>query len=98
MTDFFQHEPTCSFESHRWVLDIEDGHASIDCLDPCEDVFDPDGLIPVCLAGVEPEEIFAQIPVTVTYVDDSTPSSIDGPAEYGFYLEVRPVAEEEPNL
>jgi hypothetical protein len=43
---------------------------------------------PVCFAGIDSEEIYAEIPVTVTYVDDSTPSTPYGPAEYGHYLEV----------
>jgi hypothetical protein len=93
-------KPTCTFESHRWELEVEGGRADLTCTDPCDSrpdehvrsapLFDPAEPPPVCLFPWEPEDIVMDIPVTVTYVDDSTPSTPAGPAEYGYYLEVRP--------
>lgn len=83
---------TCSFESHGWALEIDNGSATVQCVDPCDpDLFDPAGKTPVCLCGWEPEDFHTPepIPVKVTYVDDSTPPTPAGPAEYGYYLEVR---------
>jgi hypothetical protein len=85
---------TCTFESHTWHLDVESGHATITCADPCDpDVLDlSSGNLPACLCDWQPEDFGTAepIPVRLTYVDDSTPSTPMGPAEYGYYIEVRP--------
>lgn len=84
---------TCTWESHHWTLEVEDGRASIMCADPCEPLHDPAGPIPVCLCDWQPEDYHTPepIPVALTFVDDSTPSTPAGPAEFGFYIEVRAV-------
>lgn len=83
-------KPNCTFESHRWELEIDHGIARLACTDPCDpSPFDP-AEPPVCLHPWDAEDLAMDIPVTVTYVDDSTPSTAAGPAEYGYYLEVRP--------
>lgn len=86
------HPITCTWESHQWTLDVEDGRAFVACADPCEPLHDPAGPIPVCLCEWQPEDLFTpdSIPVRLVYVDDSTPSTPAGPAEYGFYIEVHP--------
>lgn len=84
---------TCTWESHKWHLWLEDGKFSIQCADPCDlNQIDPasgKGL-PVCHWEFYPEDCGTPepIPVKLTYVDDSTPSTPAGPAEYGFYIEV----------
>lgn len=85
---------TCSFESHRWVLHVEGGRASISCADSCDPTwFDPAGRTPACLCDWQPEDFFGEdIPVALEYVDDSTPSTPAGPAEYGYYIVVRAAA------
>jgi hypothetical protein len=84
-------KPTCTFASHSWELEVEGGRANLTCKDPCDPaLFDPARLEPLCLFPWEPEDLVMDIPVTVTHVDDSTPSTPAGPAEYGFYLEIRP--------
>ena len=84
---------TCTFASHNWTLEVEDGRASIMCADPCDvNLFDPSSRsTPVCLCDWQPEDFSTPdgIPVALTYVDDSTPSTPAGPAEYGFYIEAR---------
>ncbi len=86
-------KPTCTFESHKWALEIEDGHAHIHCCDPCDpSAFDPSAGQATCASDLWNQEDFhtpGAIPVRLTYVDDSTPSTPAGPAEYGFYIEVR---------
>lgn len=85
-------EPTCTFEFHQWILEIEDGRVCILCVDPCDpELFNPNSRIPTCLAPWESEDYSTPepIPVKLTYVNDSTPSTPAGPAEYGFYIEVR---------
>lgn len=86
------HVPTCSFDTHCWTLEIEDGHVSISCVDPCDgDLFNPSGSPPMCLHDWQPEDYSTPepIPVKLTFVNDSTPSTPAGPAEYGYYIEVR---------
>lgn len=85
-------KPGCSWETHRWALSIEDGRASIQCSDPCEGPFDPEKPIPACSPHLDmpmAEDIYIEdLPVRVHYVDDSTPSTPVGPAEYGYYFEI----------
>lgn len=84
--------PTCTFESHKWTLEIEEGRASIHCCDPCDpSTFHPAAGDATCEYPWEPEDLTTPdpIPVLPTYVDDSTPCTPAGPAEYGFYIEVR---------
>jgi hypothetical protein len=87
-------EITCTWESHTWHLWLEDGKFSIQCADPCDlNQFDPAaGKMPLCHWEFDPEDCGTPepIPVRLTYVDDSTPSTPMGPAEYGFYIEVGP--------
>jgi hypothetical protein len=72
------------------VLEIEDGNVHLACKDSCDPaLFDPSAPTPVCLVGWLAEDLIAEVPVTVTYVDDSTPSTPAGPAEFGFYLEIQ---------
>lgn len=88
------HKP-CDFADHRWVLDVEDGRACVRCADPCDpNVYDLAGRTPTCLCDWQPEDFHTPepLPVVLTYVDDSTPSTPAGPAEYGYYIEVRATA------
>lgn len=82
---------TCRVETHRWHLDLDDGSFHITCMDPCEGHFDPSAPQPVCRHDFEPHDFTTPDPlaITLTYVDDSTASTPAGPAEYGFYIEVR---------
>ncbi len=87
------HKPDCTFESHSWVLEVEDGRFQVICADPCDAaLFDPSEPTPRCLHDWEPEDFHTPepLPVQLVYVDDSTPSTPAGPAEYDFYIEVRP--------
>lgn len=88
------HEITCSFDSHKWGVELEEGNYRVVCLDPCDmEKFNPAGSgIPACHWEIYPEDFHtpAPIPVKLNYVDDSTPSTPMGPAEYGFYVEVYP--------
>lgn len=83
------HKPSCTFSGHHWALEIEQGQVSFHCLDPC----DPDlyEWVPSCHNEFYAEDCFTpeRIPVALKWVDDSTPSTPAGPAEYGFYIEVR---------
>jgi hypothetical protein len=85
-------KPTCSFASHSWTLEIDEGRAYIQCADPCDPaLFDPAaGNTPVCLVEWQPEDHCTPdpIPVRLVFVDDSTPSTPAGPAEWGYYIEV----------
>ena len=84
--------PDCTFESHSWTLEIEEGRASIMCTDPCDpNLFNPACRAPACLCDWQLEDYSTPepIPVALTYVDDSTPSGPWGSAEYGYYIEVR---------
>lgn len=90
------HEITCTFESHKWELTVEDGYVSVQCTDPCDDpfkpkLFDPSKPAPICLHDWQPEDFFTPepIPVTCQIVHESTPSTPAGPAEYSYYIEVR---------
>lgn len=87
----------CQVEDHRWTLSVEEGRAELVCLDPHPQQFaeevDPQRGMPVCLDPYwEPEDLFAEVAVQVRHVDDSSPSTPAGPAEYGFYLEIKPEA------
>jgi hypothetical protein len=85
-------KPSCTFESHHWEMEVDDGRASISCTDPCNPyIFDPREPTPICLHDWEPEDFHTPdpIPVALTFVDDSTPSTPAGSAEYGYYIEVR---------
>lgn len=93
-------EATCSFESHKWALEVEDGHTGVRCLDPCDPaMFRPSGPTPTCLVDWPIEDFFSgePLPVALTYVEDSTPSTPAGPGEYGYYIEVRPAAAPSPS-
>lgn len=87
-------QPTCTWESHKWALEIEDGSFHIKCLDPCDMTkIDPNATIPVCEWGMnycEPTDFGtpwdAPMPIRLEFVDDSTPSTPMGPAEYGYYI------------
>lgn len=84
---------TCSFDSHKWTMEIEEGRINITCVDPCPSepyTYDPSGPTPTCLAPWESEDFFSgeAIPVRLTFCDESTPASWLGEAEYGFYIEV----------
>lgn len=86
----------CGFEDHAWVLEVDEGRATIHAADPCDlSRFDPSGPTPTCEILWEPEDLgtVAPIPVNVTLVNDSTPSTPAGPAEYSFYIELRPPAD-----
>jgi hypothetical protein len=84
----------CDFGDHRWSVQIEEGQATLICEDPCTpEGFDPNGRTPTCHCDWPSEDVsFAErIPVTVRFINDSTPSTVDGPAEYGYWLEIEPV-------
>lgn len=84
----------CGLDDHKWDLVVEDGKASLNCRDPHSEEFcglvDPNGPPPVCgyPYWVQEDIYIESIPVKVKHVDDSTPSTPAGPAEYGFYLEI----------
>lgn len=87
---------TCSFESHKWQMEIEEGRVRITCVDPCSSepyTYAPDGPIPTCLAPWESDDFNTPeaLPVRLRFVDDSTPDSWLGPAEYGFWIDVLPI-------
>lgn len=87
------HEP-CDFEDHQWGLTVEEGRASLWCLDPCDaDVYDPAGSQPACLQWWENDDLCTPepIPVRPVFVDDSTPSGPWGPAEYGYWIDLKEV-------
>lgn len=91
---------TCSFESHKWQLEVEEGRARIICVDPCPSepyTFDPCGPTPTCLCDWMPEDFSTPeaLPVRLRFVDDSSPSTPMGPAEYGFWIDVLPIEEKE---
>lgn len=91
------HKP-CEFKDHNWVLDIEDGQANIICTDPCDlNVYNPGGVLPVCGGYWENEDFNTPepIPVDLTFVNDSSPAGPWGPAEYGYWIDVRPKRPEE---
>lgn len=84
---------TCSFESHKWAVEIDMGRATLICLDPCPSepyTFDPSGPTPTCLCPWEGDDLSTPepLPVRLRFVDDSTPDSWLGPAEYGFWIDV----------
>lgn len=85
------HEPTCTFDSHNWTLEVEDGRVNIRCMDPCDpDLFSMVDRIPTCLCDWQQEDYVTAepIPIKLHYVDDSTPSTVDGPAEWGYWIEI----------
>lgn len=86
-------DPTCTIESHKWVLEVEEGTAHIRCLDPCDaSKFNPAGPLPHCEVWWEAEDVHTTkpIPIRVAIVDESTTAGPWGPAEYSYYLEVSP--------
>lgn len=93
-------EVTCDWKSHRWAFHIEDGRIRIECLDPCDlTQFNPSGPLPVCDTDYLVSEDFYSvnpIEVKLRFVDDSTPDSWLGPAEYGYYIEVYNLTDEVP--
>lgn len=85
----------CIIADHKWALEIEEGKVELVCLDPHPESFAEEcndgGGLPVCLFPYwEREDLITvnAIPAKVTHVDDSTPSTPNGPAEYGFYIEI----------
>jgi hypothetical protein len=85
----------CGFDDHQWGIELEDGRARLVCLDPCDldnICCDPNGPLPTCAVRWEAEDLVTSrpIPVTLEFVDDSTPSTPNGPAEFGFWIEVHP--------
>lgn len=86
------HKP-CEIKDHNWVLEIEEGRANIYCTDPCPnlDIYDRDGMTPACVGWWENEDLSTPepIPVDITVVDDSSPAGPWGPAEYGYWIDVR---------
>lgn len=88
------HEP-CTVQSHKWAIELDEGIARLVCADRCPDpnVYDPAGITPACLMSDywvrEDLQTEGSIPVEITLVDDSTPSTPDGPAEYGFWIDVK---------
>lgn len=86
----------CQLADHKWTLVIEDGQVRLECVDPHPESFineiRPDRRYPACLDHYwQAEDLYCDgIPVKVTHIDDSTPSTPNGPAEYGFYITVEP--------
>jgi hypothetical protein len=88
----------CVIADHEWELDIEEGMASLVPTNPHteEEVarMDPSLGSGICAYPYwEREDLFVEgrIPVKVEHVDDSSPSTPAGPAEYGFYVKVTPL-------
>jgi hypothetical protein len=88
----------CTVADHKWALEIEEGRAQMVCLDPHPESFaaevDPVRGSPVCLMPYwESDDIGTvnPIPVKFEHVDDSTPSTPNGPAEYGFYMTIEKI-------
>lgn len=88
-------KPACRVSDHEWELSIEEGEVTLHCKNPHTDEeaeqMDPDQGIPVCKESYwDRMDIFMpkRVPVKVRHVDDSTPDTPNGPAEYGFYLEL----------
>lgn len=84
-------EKSCSVADHKWELEIEDGTVSLIATDPCPEEKAAKMDWPVCRQQYwDREDIYMakNVPVKVRHVDDSTPSTPSGPAEYGFYLEI----------
>ena len=86
---------SCTIADHRWGLDIEEGKVILKCLDPHPEEFvneiDPYHGLPVCLDPYwVSEDLGGEIKeVHVEHVDDSTPSTPEGPAEYGYYIVIK---------
>lgn len=87
----------CIIADHKWSLEVEGGSASLRCLDPHPEEFsnqvNPVYGPPVCLSQYwESDDLHCEgIPVQVRHVDDSTPSTPMGPAEYGFWIEIKSI-------
>jgi hypothetical protein len=91
----------CNVADHKWGLFIEEGQAILECLDPHPESFaaecDPQCGIPVCADQYwlrEDVHMNRHIPVAVEHIDDSTPSTPNGPAEYSFYIQISPLPDE----
>lgn len=87
-------QKSCVIADHEWELEIEEGAVILHAINPCSaeqiEAMGPDGW-PVCRDRYwEREDIvmYKRVPVKVRHVDDSIPSTPNGPAEYGFYLEL----------
>jgi hypothetical protein len=88
----------CVVADHKWALEVEEGRVQLVCQDPHPPEFaqqvDPARGAPCCLEPYwESDDVGTgsdPIPVKFEHVDDSTPSTPAGPAEYGFYMVVSP--------
>lgn len=85
----------CTVVDHKWALEVEGGKVSLVCLDPHPETFmdevDPEYGAPVCLDQYwERDDLNTPraIPVKVKHIQDNTPSTPNGPAEYGFWIEI----------
>jgi hypothetical protein len=90
----------CTVADHKWALEIEEGRVQLVCLDPHPVEFaaevEPSRGSPVCLDPYwEPEDVgtTTPIPVKFEHVDDNTPSTPAGPAEYSFYMTIEELTE-----
>lgn len=90
-------EVTCSYESHKWQIELDGGHFYVQCVDPCPDPehYDSSKGLPACIAHQHYGESADfctpdPLPIRLKFIDESTPDSWMGPAEYGFYIEVYP--------
>ena len=86
-------KPACKIKDHTWVAEVEEGILSIRPSDRHTDEqiaeMDPRGPSPACVHWWEREDlVMSEFPVKVKVVDDSTPSTPAGPAEYGYWIEV----------
>jgi hypothetical protein len=89
-------EKACTVEDHSWEMELEEGAAILHPTDPCSDekiaAMGPYAW-PVCRERYWDQldiVMHERIPVKVTHVDDSSPAGPWGPAEYGFYIKVKP--------
>lgn len=89
----------CRLADHKWALEVEEGRASLVCLDPHPESFmeecDPQRGAPVCIDHYWERDdltLDGQIPVAVEHIDDNMPSGPWGPAEYAFWIELKPLA------
>jgi hypothetical protein len=94
--------PPCKVEDHTWVIEFDAGSHSVSCKNPHtpieREAMDRYNLaqgkgfyFPVCgddVGDYVGTGVAGEIEVKLRHVDDSTPSTPAGPAEYGYYLEI----------
>jgi hypothetical protein len=96
--------PPCTVEDHTWVLEFDAGSYHVSCKNPHtpieieamyrysqQDASMGNWRYPVCgddVGDYVHTGIAGEIEVKLNHVDDSTPSTPAGPAEYGYYLEI----------